>query len=60
MMKLKFSKILEEGSELDVEFRAVKVFENLNLGTGRQVNWQIKTSTGAEKLLYVIVGLQRN
>lgn len=59
-MKLRMSKILEEGVELNVAFRAVEYFENPNLGTSNQLNWQIKTSNGLEKPLYVIVGLQTN
>ena len=50
------SKILESGRELTLGFRATEYFENPNIGTNKQLTWQIKTSAGPEKPLYVIVG----
>ena len=58
LLKLRMSKILESGRELTLGFRATEYFENPNIGTNKQLTWQIKTSAGPEKPLYVIVGLQ--
>lgn len=58
MVKLQLNKILETGRELTMNFRAVEYFEHPNLGSSLQHTWQIKTSTGLERPLYVILGLQ--
>lgn len=58
VIKLQFNKILENGRELTMNFRAVEYFEHPNLGTDLQHTWQIKTSAGLERPLYVVLGLQ--
>lgn len=60
LIKLKMSKIVESGMEITAAFRATEFFEHPNIPLGRQLTWQIKTTSGAEKPLYVIVGLQKN
>ena len=58
--KLKMSKILESGQEISMGLRACEFYEHPNIGSGQQLTWQIKTSSGAEKPLYIIMGLQTN
>lgn len=60
LVRLNMSKIVESGRELEIAFRATEYFENPNIGTDQQFTWQLKTSAGAERPLYVIVGLQTN
>lgn len=60
LVKLRMSKIVESGRELEIGYRASEYFEAPNLGTDRMFNWQLKTSAGAERPLYVILGLQTN
>lgn len=53
-----FSKILESGREITTGFRTVEYFEYPKVGEDKQLTWQVKTSAGAEKPLYVVVGFQ--
>lgn len=60
LIKLRLSKIIESGTELTAAFRALEFFEHPAIPVGKQLTWQIKTSSGAERPLYVILGLQKN
>ena len=60
LLKLRMTKILESGREISLGFRAVEYFENPNIAGGTQLTWQIKTSAGPERPLYVIVAFRKD
>lgn len=58
--RLKLMKIIEKGKSLFIPFRSFETYEYPELGTCKNVVWNLKTASKLEKPRYVIVGLQKN
>lgn len=59
-VKLKMMRILESGRELSIAYRASEYYELPAVKDSTQVVWQIKSSMGMERPLFVILGIQSN
>jgi len=58
--RLKLLKIVEKEKSLFIPFRSFETYEYPELGTSKNIVWNLKTASKLEKPRYILIGLQKN